>query len=118
MLCSKVERSEVLENSVVFESDAQGSLVAMRVLARKLAWVASAQPDYPNPCVKMLTNWVPGVTARGHPRFQKSLPRRLRPHWAQQEREGEPHRVVPGLCGEAFLEVLDAILTPLGLSII
>jgi hypothetical protein len=91
-----------------------GTRAAMRVFvgevgADKLVWVASIRADYPNPCVKVLINRRIGHTKRGWPRLLESLPRRLRSHWAKRERENEPRRSLPGLCGEAFLEVLDAV---------
>jgi hypothetical protein len=96
----------------LYEAMVEATRSAMRVFAREvgaeeLLWVASARADYPQPCVKVLINrWI-GVTRRGLSRFQKMLPRRLRPHLMKREGEDEPRRVTPGLCGEAFLEVLD-----------
>lgn len=97
----------------LYEAMVEATRAAMRVFAREVEaeeflWVASARADYPQPCVKVLINrWI-GVMRRGLPRLQMTLPRRLRPHWMKREREDEPRRVTPGLCGEAFLEVLDA----------
>ena len=97
----------------LYEAMVEATRASMRVFAREvgaeeLLWVASAKADYPQPYVKALINrWI-GFTRRGLPRFQQTLPRRLRPHWMKREREDEPRRVTPGLCGEAFLEVLDA----------
>lgn len=97
----------------LYEAMMEATRAAMRVFAREVRaeefmWVASARADYPKPCVKVLINrWI-GVTRRGLPRFQQTLPRRLRPHWMKREREDEPRRCAPGLCGEAFLEVLEA----------
>jgi hypothetical protein len=55
-----------------------------------------------------LINRVVGVTVRGRPRLQKTLPLRLRSGWAKRVREGEPRRLVPGFCEVAFLAALDA----------
>jgi hypothetical protein len=97
----------------LYEAMVEATRAAMRVFAREvgageLLWVASARANYPKPCVKVLINRWSGVTRRGLPRFQKTLPRRLRPHRMKRERGDEPRRVTPGLCGEAFLKVLDA----------
>ena len=97
----------------LYEAMVEATRAAMRVFAREVGaeeflWVASARADYPRPCVKVLINrWI-GITQRGLRRYQKTLPRRLRPHRMKRGREDEPRRVTPGLCGEAFLEVLDA----------
>jgi hypothetical protein len=97
----------------LYEAMVEATRAAMRVFAREvgadeLLWVASARVDYPQPCVKVLINrWI-GFTRRGLRRYQQTLPRRLRPHRVKGEREDEPRRVTPGLCGEAFLKVLDA----------
>lgn len=97
----------------LYEAMVGATRAAMRVFAREvgageLLWVASARADYPQPCVKALINRRVGVTRRGLPRFQQTLPRGLRPHRMKRGREDEPRRCAPGLCGEAFLEVLDA----------
>ncbi len=110
------ERVRLGGEEPLYEAMLEGTKAAMRVFAeeikaQELVWVASARADYPNPCVKVLINRQIGVTYRRQAQYQMTLPRRLRSHWAKQEQEGDPRHLAPGLCGEAFLSVLNAALT-------
>jgi hypothetical protein len=79
--------------------------MAVQVGAGEFVWVARAHSDYPHPSVKILIRRNIGL---GRKRELSCLPRRLRIHWAKQERAGEPRTLVNGLCNSAFLRAFDA----------